>query len=69
MKISDVDQSDTHSFSLSDSGMVTEVVGTYGTLKLIAGDTADTVKWEYVIDQSKADSLNDGPVNESLIST
>nr|WP_112481203.1 VCBS domain-containing protein [Vibrio variabilis] len=66
VKIADVDQSDTHSYSLSGTGMVTEIVGTYGTLKLIDGDTDDTVKWEYVIDQSKVDSLNDGPVSESF---
>ncbi|MGF1774291.1 VCBS domain-containing protein [Vibrio wakamikoensis] len=66
VKISDVDQSDTHSYSLSGTSMMTEIVGTYGTLKLIDGDTDDTVKWEYVIDQDKVDSLNDGPVSESF---
>ncbi|NOI26547.1 hypothetical protein F0243_25870 [Vibrio mediterranei] len=64
--IADVDHNDTHSYSLSNSGMVTEIQGTYGTLKLIAGDTPESVKWEYVLDQDKANSLNDGPVTENF---
>ncbi|MGR5220543.1 VCBS domain-containing protein [Vibrio parahaemolyticus] len=64
--IADVDHNDTHSYSLSNSGMVTEIQGMYGTLKLIAGATPESVKWEYVLDQGKADSLNDGPVTENF---
>ncbi|MCL9777424.1 VCBS domain-containing protein, partial [Vibrio methylphosphonaticus] len=64
--IDDIDQSDTHSYSLSSSSVVTEIDGMYGTLKLVAGDTADSVKWVYELDQSKADALNTGQQTEQF---
>ena len=64
--IDDVDQSDTHRYSLSSTGVVTEIEGTYGTLTLVAGDTPDSVKWVYELDQAKANALNEGPQTEQF---
>jgi VCBS repeat-containing protein len=66
VKIIDVDSNDTQSYSLASDSILTELVGNYGTLKLLPGDSADTIKWEYVLDQSKADSLGEEIVQEQF---
>jgi VCBS repeat-containing protein len=66
VKIIDVDTNDTQSYSLASDSILTELAGDYGTLKLLAGDSTDTIKWEYVLDQSKADSLGEEIVQEQF---
>lgn len=66
--IEDIDESDTHDYSLSEDTLgVTSIQGQYGVLHLVNVDgTSDSVEWRYELDQALANSLNEGPVTEQF---